>query len=233
MIQDRPSWLSRPAVVAVIAFAIGAIVTGVVVAIVLSRGGDNSSNVDANVTPGTGSATPSTGTPGVSGTTTPRPPGTPLNPRKPDDALAAYVQEQMRQTYIGACPQVQAGQTTQSTCSIELYRSAELVTFILGPPFSEGTGEAVLTVGENGVWSVDFVARTGKPPVIGSTAVVFGAGDCLNFHSAPNKTSQPLTCQLDGNKADVIGGPQAADGITWWQLKGLGWASAEFLQAAP
>ena len=233
MIVDRPRWYSRPAVVAAAAFVIGVIVAGAAVAIILTRGDDNNdSNANANVTPGT--ATASTSTPAVSATITPGGPSpTPLNPRKPDDALAAYVQEQQHQPYLGPCPQETTGGVPQGICSIDLYRSAELVTFVLGPPFSEGIGEAVLTPGENGVWSVAFVARTGRPPVSGGQAVVFGAGDCLNFHAGPSKASQTLTCQLDGTKAEVVGGPQVADGITWWQLKDLGWASQEFLQAAP
>ncbi len=232
IIDPPPRWYSRPAAVGAVAFVVGAVVAGVVVAIILTRGDDNNdSGTKANGTPAT--STPSTGTPPASGTATPGPSPTPLNPRKPDDALAAYVQEQLRQPYIGPCPQTQAGQTPQGICSLELYRSAELVTFVLGPPFSEGTGEAVLTPAENGVWSVEFVARTDRPPAVGAQAVVFGAGDCLTFRAGPGRAQQQLSCQIDGARAEVIGGPQTADGITWWQLRDLGWASGEFLQAAP
>lgn len=231
MIQDRPSWVNRPAIVAGIAFLIGAVVAGVVVAIILTSGDDdNNSIVDGNVTPGTPTTPVGTGaaTPG-----TPAGTPTPLNPRNPDDALAAYVQEQLRQPYVGPCPQTQSGETQQGLCSIELYRSDELVTFFVGPPFSEGIGEAVLTPAENGVWSVTFVPITNQPPVLGRQAVVIGAGDCLNFRAAPSTSGEPLSCQQDGNSADVVGGPQVADGVTWWQLRDLGWASAEFLQGAP
>jgi hypothetical protein len=151
----------------------------------------------------------------------------------PDDALANFVQQELNATYIGPCPQEDAGTPTQGLCSVELYRSDELVTYLLGPPFSEGTGEAVLTPGENGVWTVTFIERTGQPPVAGGQAVVFGAGDCLTFRGGPGRSQQPVSCQLDGTQGQVIGGPQQADGITWWQLADLGWASGEFLQAAP
>ena len=234
MIQDRPNWVNRPAIVAGIAFLIGAIVAGVVVAIILTSGGDDNATVDGNVTPGTTTAPIGTGEATVVGTATPGGPSpTPLNPRKPDDALAAYVQDQMRQRYIGPCPQTQAGQPPQGICSNELYRSDDLVTFVLGAPFSEGTGEAVLTPGENGVWSVEFVAITNQPPALGGQAVVYGAGDCLTFRAGPGRSQEALSCQIDGARGEVIGGPQTADGITWWQLRDLGWASGEFLQGAP
>jgi hypothetical protein len=233
MIQDRPSWVNRPAIVAGVAFLIGAIVAGVVVAFILTRGDDNGPRANGNVTPATSTTPVGTSEATVVGATTPSVTGTPLNPRKPDDALAAYVQDQMRQRYIGPCPSTQAGQTPQGICSIELYRSDELLTVTIGPPFSEVVGEVVLTPGENGVWSAAFVARTDKPPAMGAVAIVYGAGDCLNFHAAPSKASDSLSCQQDGNRAAVIGGPQVADNITWWQLKDLGWASAEFLEGAP
>ena len=229
MIKDRPSWANRPAIVFAVAFIIGAIVAGVAVAFVLTHNDNKStSSVQANSTPGA-----ATGTPTVAGTSTPSVSPTPLNPRKPDDALASYVQGQMKQTYMGPCPQQRAGQTAQGICSIELYRSDKLVTFTIGPPFSGAVGEAVLQPAENGVWTVDFVGRTNRPPAAGAKAAVYGAGDCLNIHSGPSKAAQALTCPIDGTKADVVGGPQSADGVTWWQLKDLGWASQEFLETAP
>ena len=153
--------------------------------------------------------------------------------RKPDDALAAYVQEELGQAYLGPCPQTQSGEAQQGICSIELYRSDELLTVFVGPPFREGMGEAVLTPAQSGVWSVIFVPITNQPPMLGRQAIVIGAGNCLNFRAAPSIGGEPLSCQQDGNRADVVGGPQLADDITWWQLKDLGWASGEFLQAAP
>jgi hypothetical protein len=233
MIQDRPSWVNRPAIVAGIAFVIGAIVAGVVVAIILTSGdGDDNSTVDGNVTPGTTTTPVGTAAATITGTTTPGVSPTPPNLRNPDDALAAYVQAELGETYIGPCPQTPAGETPQGICSIELYRSAELVTFLVGPPFSEGIGEAVLTPAESGIWSVTFVPITNQPPVVGRQAVVIGAGDCLNFRASPGTGGESLSCQQDGNSADVVGGPQVADNVTWWQLKDLGWASVEFLQGA-
>lgn len=231
MIQDRPNWLSRPLVIGGIAFLAGAAIAGAVVAVVLlsgDDGDDNGGSVDGVVTSTvqpTGSPSPGTGTP--AGT------AAPLNPRNADDALANYIQQELDQTYIGPCPQETAGEIPTGLCSIELYRSAELATFMVGPPFSEGIGEAVLTPSEDGVWTVAFVPLTNQPPVLGGQAVVVGAGDCVNFRSGPGTSSQTLTCQLDGTRAEVIGGPQTVDNVIWWQLRDLGWASGQYLQAAP
>ena len=232
MIQERPSWLSRPWVIAGVAFVLGAIVTGVIVAIVLSGGNDDDTGPGVVVTPNA-STTPVTPGEPTAGTTTPVATGTPGDPRDPDDALANYVQQELHQTYIGACPQTPPKQVANTICSVELYRSDQLATFNIGPPNSEATGEVVLTPGENGTWTVEFVAISGQPPALGSQAVVLGAGDCLTFRAGPGRTQEPLSCQIDGARGEVIGGPQTADNITWWQIKDLGWASGEFLQKAP
>ena len=60
-------------------------------------------------------------------------------------------------------------------------------------------------------------------------AVVFGAGSCLNFREEASLSSEVLWCLVDGTSGPVAEGPVQADGITWWRLEGLGWASAEFL----
>jgi len=231
MIQERPSWVNRPVIVAGIAFLIGAIVAGVVVAIILTSGDDNDDNAAVDGATTTTPAATGEGTPAATGT----PAGTPapFNPRDPDDALANFVQQELDATYIGPCPQDAAEVAPQTICSIELYRSDELATFGLGPPLSEGIGEAVLTPDEEGVWLVTFVPFTNLPPVMGGLAVVIRAGDCLNFRSGPGTGSQPLTCQLDGTQAVVVGGPETIDDTIWWQLRDLGWASGQYLQAAP
>jgi hypothetical protein len=139
----------------------------------------------------------------------------------------------MDETYVGPCPQEVVTPIPRGLCSIELYRSDAQVAFFVGPPFSEGVGEVLLLVDDDGVWGVTFVPITGQPPVLGGRAVVIGAGDCLTFRAGPGIAQESLSCQVDGNGGEVIGGPQTADDITWWQIKDLGWASGEFLQKAP
>ena len=120
-------------------------------------------------------------------------------------------------------------------CSSELYRTETLVTFMLGPPFSEGIGEAVLTRNEDGSWSVNFVP---SPPLgefgvaVGMKVVVFGAGSCLRFRAEPGLSGEELSCRPDGTTGQVAEGPQSADDHTWWRLDGLGWASDQYLVPA-
>ena len=59
--------------------------------------------------------------------------------------------------------------------------------------------------------------------------VVAGRGDCLNVRLAPGPSAQIVGCLPDGTAALVIAGPQAAGGVLWWLLGGLGWASGEYL----
>jgi hypothetical protein len=232
ILGERPgNWLNRPAVIAAIAFVVGAVIAGVVVALVLSTGGDGEESVvSATRTPA--GATASLQTPGVTGTPQPTPSPTTGNPRDVDDALATFVQRELGQPYLGPCPDETTSQFPQGICSIELHRDDLLVTFMLGPPFSEAIGEAVLTPDDTGIWEVTFVERSGEGGLaVGSVAVVFGAGDCLNFREAPGSSAAVLTCQLDGTSAEVIGGPEESGGTTWWQLEGLGWASGQYLLA--
>lgn len=160
--------------------------------------------------------------------------GTPAGLDDPDEALAAFVRDELASEHIGECPSDLAPGEEPPTgiCSFELYRSEELVTFLLGVPFSEGIGEAVLTRNEDGTWSAEFVQA---PPLgesdisVGSEAVVFGAGDCLNFRQAPSISAEIAWCRMDGTRGAVAEGPVDADGITWWRLEDLGWASGEYL----
>ncbi len=225
------NWLDRPGYVAVVAFVAGAAIAGIVVAIILMRGGGNNEKPSAQTTAtalATGTQTPAATSTATATTATP----TPGRFRSPADALAAFVQQQFGQTYLGPCPP--GGQPPPGICSKSLYESDQLATYFVGPPLSEAVGEAVLTVAADGTWSVDFVnaAAIGAPIAVGSNAVVYGAGDCLNFHPEASTGSQPSTCQLDGTKARVTDGPVQADGKTWWKLAGFGWASGEFLQPA-
>ncbi len=226
------NWLDRPGYVALVAFVAGAGIAGIVVAVILMRGGSNNGSARAQTTT----------TPRSTGARTPLATGTAITPtatpgrfRKPADALAAYVQEQLHQTYLGPCPPGPTGQTPlQGICSKSLYESDQLATYILGPPLSEGIGEAVLTVASDGTWSVDVVqvGPVGKSITVGAETVAFGAGDCLRFHAEASQSSQTQSCQLDGTKARVTDGPVQAGGKTWWKLENFGWASSEFLQPA-
>ena len=229
------SWLDRPGYVALVAFVAGGIVVGLVLFFVLRGDGDDGGEPQVVAT-ATSEVTPEATTTTEQMTVTPAVTGTATPPRfqDPDEALNAFVLAELDSEHIGECPERLVGgeEPPRGICSIEMYRSAELVTFSLGLPFSEFFGEAVLTLDEDGFWSVDFVR---VPPLgesqvsVGSEAVVLGAGDCLNFREEPNIDAGVNFCVIDGTKGVVVEGPVDADGITWWRVEELGWASEQFL----
>jgi hypothetical protein len=230
------NWLDRTALTVGLAFVAGIAAAVIVFVIVLkATGGNDNNNSAAKPTATTSTSTPATMTPAATAgaTTTPSrgPTATPGTYASPDDALAGFVQGQLQTTYLGPCTQ-QAG---QGVCSTELPgRSDVLAAFFVGPPLSKALGEAVITKGTDGKWVVEFLLapQGGGALSVGIQAVVYGAGDCLNFHEEPRVAGKTLSCQGDGAKARIVSGPVEADSITWWQLDGLGWGSAEFLVPA-
>jgi len=208
------------------AFVVGAIVAGIVVAVLLTRGGGSNSDVHTQAPP--------TGTPAATGTPAGTPGALTGSFTKPADAVAADVQQVLNDTYVGPCPST--GQPATGICSRSLYESDQLATYFLERPGAPAViGEAVLTVNADATWALDFVpaAAPGAPIMVGGNAVVYGAGDCLNFHAAAATAAQVTYCSPDGTKGRVVEGPTQADGKTWWHLQDLGWAVADFLQPAP
>ncbi len=90
------------------------------------------------------------------------------------------------------------------------------------------TGPAVATV---------IVTNTPIPLTAGVQALVYNVGsDELNVRNIPSiKNSEVLFRASAGTVFNVIGGPQEADGFSWWQLHDpqfevIGWAVANYLQ---
>jgi uncharacterized protein YgiM (DUF1202 family) len=76
---------------------------------------------------------------------------------------------------------------------------------------------------------------TGGKFTIGQTVVVTGTGkDKLSFRAGPGTDYKRVRVVKDGVKLTVIGGPEKADGFTWWQLKApngqVGWAVEDYLK---
>ncbi len=210
------------------AFVVGAIVAGIVVAVLLTRGGGSSdhSSTQASVTQ-TPVATAQTAIPATPGALVGR-------FTKPADAVAAYVQQLLSETYVGPCPS--NGQAATGVCSRSLYESDQLATYFLERAGAPAViGEAVLTVNPDGTWALDFVpaAAPAAAIAVGGNAVVYGAQDCLRFHATAASAAQVTYCSPDGTKGRVVEGPTQADSKTWWHLQDLGWAVADFLQPAP
>ncbi len=75
---------------------------------------------------------------------------------------------------------------------------------------------------------------------IGSRVQVSGTGAAgLNLRIAPGTGSERVTVAAEGSLFIVAGGPQEADGLTWWLLKDEsnpereGWGAANFLVQTP
>jgi hypothetical protein len=67
----------------------------------------------------------------------------------------------------------------------------------------------------------------------GDEVVVFGTGSGLNIRPVP-AGDPPLTVVPDGTHLTILGGPQTANGLTWWnvQLGAIsGWAAEQYLSA--
>ncbi len=82
-----------------------------------------------------------------------------------------------------------------------------------------------------------IITNTPIPLSVGAQAAVHGVGnDKLNIRNRPSLTdSQVLFREDEGKGFDIIGGPQQADGYTWWQVRDPqfqveGWAVANYLR---
>ena len=229
-------WLDRSGYVTVVAFAGGALIAGIVaLVVVLVRDGGDGDGGETSATATPPAATATAG-PVATPTAPPIPTAAPTGFSDPDEALAAFVNNQLQSIYIGECPlSLSPGQATpEGHCSIELYRSAELVTFNVGRYATEALGEAVVLPDAEGSWSLTFLDF---PPLdaqitAGADAMVFQAGDCLRFRDAPSTSANVTSCKIDGTGGRVIDGPVEADGVTWWRLDSLGWASDSYLAPA-
>jgi uncharacterized protein YraI len=107
-----------------------------------------------------------------------------------------------------------------------------LVTLVDGPIAADGRLWWRL---EGLGWAAaDYLIGVSAPvPVLqpGGRAIVdAGAGDCLNLRAAPGLAAPVLACLPSGARVTITDGPRSADGRTWWQVDGRGWAAADYLQ---
>jgi len=86
--------------------------------------------------------------------------------------------------------------------------------------------------------------HTPAPPpanVIGVNGWVQVQASGLTVRDAPSKSGKRITALSNGTKAHVKGGPQQADGYTWWQIDqydaknpaASGWSAGQFLAPIP
>jgi hypothetical protein len=225
--MDRSS--GRTLFIAAAAIVLVAIVVGAVVAFVV-MGGDDDDNGDGNTrATEQRTETPSTGAPDAETPTALEPTPTRGPALELRAALEDLVRDELDAQYIGSCsPQ---GDVVQGICSDQLYLTSDLATYYLGTAVNNPQGEAVLLHDESG-WTGTFHRYQMGDLAVGANVVVIGAGDCLNFRVQPNAGGERLTCQLDGTRGVIVDGPVQADDITWWQVEGYGWATAEYLRLA-
>jgi len=82
---------------------------------------------------------------------------------EPEQSLALFVHDKLGSPYLGACPQEQEGEPIPAgVCSLEVGRSHSRATYLVGEPFSEWFGKAILKLQDDGSWSVRLL----KPPSI-------------------------------------------------------------------
>ncbi|MEX1254579.1 MAG: hypothetical protein WEE64_09575 [Dehalococcoidia bacterium] len=237
MLEPEPQddLLSRPEFRAGASAVVGGVVGGLIVLIVvLMFGGDDGGNGDDEqvvTTPAAATATQAAGAtpqPSAAPTVT----TTPAGPTDPVEALEAFLSDEFGEPHIGDCPQeIPPSGVPDGYCSTNINDSNDLKAYFIGPPFSEGVGEVVLTRRPDGSWDATFVAA---PPLgelisVGKDAMVYGTGSCLRFHPEPKQDSPVTTCKFDGTTAPVVEGPVEDGDVTWWRLEGLGWGSGQFL----
>lgn len=86
--------------------------------------------------------------------------------------------------------------------------------------------------------STPVVAATNTPEAlaVGAKAkVVNTGGSGLNMRSGPSTGQSRVKTLADGAVVEIVGGPQSADGFTWYQVKdssgAIGWVVDDFLAA--
>ena len=122
--------------------------------------------------------------------------------------------------------------TLEATSAVAVADSAPKVILARETPASIVlTGPAVPTV---------IITNTPVPLAVGLQAVVHNVGnDELNVRNVPSlRQSDVLFRAPSGTVFNIIGGPQQADGYSWWQLHDpqfevIGWAVANYLQTVP
>jgi hypothetical protein len=74
--------------------------------------------------------------------------------------------------------------------------------------------------------------------VIGSKIVIVDTGgNGLNFRDGPSRTANKIRSLPEGSTYEVVGGPQQADSLVWWQLKDptdgtVGWGAQNYMRPA-
>jgi hypothetical protein len=80
---------------------------------------------------------------------------------------------------------------------------------------------------------------TNDPITVGAQVKIVDTGPTgLNFRKDPARAGEKIGSLPEGSVYEVVGGPQSADGLTWWQLKDpasgqTGWGAADYMRVVP
>lgn len=107
------------------------------------------------------------------------------------------------------------------------------LTITDGPTIADDTGWYEVT-GEDGTgWCIaTAIAPNTEEPGFSAGDAVSVDTERLNLRSAPSFSGEVVAVLPFGTLADVVFGPQTADGFDWWELQtdlGLGWSIGDFL----
>lgn len=77
-----------------------------------------------------------------------------------------------------------------------------------------------------------------SPIIVGHEVIIVGTGGLgVSVRADPGQGSDRLFIVLDGERLQVIGGPEEADGLQWWHLRAPsgeeGWGVERYLQGVP
>jgi hypothetical protein len=81
-------------------------------------------------------------------------------------------------------------------------------------------------------------ANTGPISVGVKIKIVETGPNGLNFRKTPSRTGEKIRSLAEGSIYDVVGGPQNADGLVWWELRDpsdntTGWGAADYMRVVP
>jgi hypothetical protein len=106
-------------------------------------------------------------------------------------------------------------------------------------PPAGSTTPADLATGTSGTATPDE-SPTLSPIIVGHEVIIVATGGLgMSVRAGPGKAYERLFIVLDGERLQVIGGPEDADGLQWWHLRAPsgeeGWGVERYLQgvAAP
>jgi len=84
--------------------------------------------------------------------------------------------------------------------------------------------------------AVPAAGTTNDPITVGAQIKIMDTGPTgLNFRKTPARAGERIRSLPEGNIYVVVGGPQKADGLTWWQLKDptdgiTGWGAQDYMK---